>query len=252
VGRDDRPQRGTLVHDEVIPVPSGGRQSGMDGTGTITEHLLQWQADGNAAEFEALVRAIMPLLERLASLTLRRHGIADASAIDDAVSLVLDHLRRLSGSADGERTVARFVPASVQSGWKEPFDKGHEDDKGHAGAAYVSWLIRERARDVARSRRRESRRTIAFSQLDHLPDRIVGERAAQPPDVGDGICSQGEKSAALHEAIAVLDPRLRTVIELLLDGNSQAAIAQALHVCEGTVSRMRGRAIMELRRLLGT
>jgi DNA-binding NarL/FixJ family response regulator len=42
------------------------------------------------------------------------------------------------------------------------------------------------------------------------------------------------------------------VIELLLDGNSQASIAQTLHVCEGTVSRMRGRAIMELRRLLGT
>ena len=224
----------------------------MDGTGTITEHLLQWQADGSAAAFEALVRAIMPLLERLASVTLRRHGIADASAIDDAVSLVLDHLRRLSGSVDGERTVARFVPASVQSGWKGPFDKGHEDDKGHAGAAYVSWLIRERARDVARGRRRESRHATAFSQLDHLPDRIIDERATLPPYGGDGAGAPEGKVAALHEAIAMLDPRLRTVIELLLDGNSQASIAQALHVCEGTVSRMRGRAIMELRRLLGT
>lgn len=39
---------------------------------------------------------------------------------------------------------------------------------------------------------------------------------------------------------------------MLLAGKSQAAIAHVLEVCEGTVSRLRGRAIAELKRLMTT
>ena len=50
--------------------------------------------------------------------------------------------------------------------------------------------------------------------------------------------------------MALLEPRLRTVVELLLEGKSQVVIAHVLVVCEGTVSRLRTRAIAELKRLL--
>jgi DNA-directed RNA polymerase specialized sigma subunit len=40
------------------------------------------------------------------------------------------------------------------------------------------------------------------------------------------------------------------VIELLLEGKSQAVISHALDVCEGTVSRLRTRAIASLRSLM--
>jgi len=40
------------------------------------------------------------------------------------------------------------------------------------------------------------------------------------------------------------------VVALLLEGQRQAAIAAVLGVCEGTVSRIRGRAITRLHVLL--
>jgi DNA-directed RNA polymerase specialized sigma24 family protein len=237
------------VRDEVDVTPSSGRQPAFDGTGTIALSLLQWQADGDAAVLEALLRGILPLLERLASRTLRRHGIADCSAVDDAISLVIDHLRRLHGTAADERTVARFRPSCPQQHRREPVDTANAGD---TGLAYVSWLIRDRAADVARTRRREAQHAIPFSLLGNIEQRIINKRAEHWSDSVAGIGSAAEEAAAVREAIAMLEPRLRTVIELLLDGKSQAAIAMTLHVCEGTVSRMRGRAIMELRRLLGT
>jgi DNA-directed RNA polymerase specialized sigma subunit len=40
------------------------------------------------------------------------------------------------------------------------------------------------------------------------------------------------------------------VVELLLAGKNQALIAHVLDVCEGTVSRLRTRAIAELRQIM--
>ena len=53
--------------------------------------------------------------------------------------------------------------------------------------------------------------------------------------------------ASLHQELERLEPRLRTVIAMLLEGKSQVTIAHALGVCEGTVSRLRVRAIDQLR-----
>ncbi|NBW96972.1 MAG: sigma-70 family RNA polymerase sigma factor, partial [Planctomycetia bacterium] len=60
---------------------------------------------------------------------------------------------------------------------------------------------------------------------------------------------EADRTTRLHAAIGRLEPRLRTVVELLLEGKSQAVIAHALDVCEGTVSRLRSRAVAELRRM---
>jgi RNA polymerase sigma factor (sigma-70 family) len=67
---------------------------------------------------------------------------------------------------------------------------------------------------------------------------------------GEDVAAQTDLCVRLRDIIPRLPPRERTVIELLLEGKSQAVIAHMLEVCEGTVSRLRGRATAALRNLL--
>jgi RNA polymerase sigma factor (sigma-70 family) len=150
--------------------------------------------------------------------------VADRSAVDDVVSLVLDHLRRLPCGNAGERRVALF--------------RGDDATVGR-GLAYVRLLARNRARDVARARHRRDRRARVFSMLDAMGWQAVA--AGRPVN---------DLHEQLLDAVAQLEPPLRQVVELLLEGKSQATIAHVLDVCEGTVSRMRKRAVDRLRALL--
>lgn len=208
--------------------------------GSFAVHLLEWQSTADPQRLEILIKESRSLLERVARQTLRHHGITDASAVEDALSLVFDHLRRLPGSLPGDRRVTLFVPARRH--------QQHAD--GDAGIAYLQWLVRERSIDVARKRCRQSRRALPFSRLDQRATDGLKNRA----DPEDGLAHEAteltERCHRLHAAIDSLEPRLRTVTQLLLDGKSQAVIADALDVCEGTVSRLRSRAIAELKRLL--
>jgi RNA polymerase sigma factor (sigma-70 family) len=206
---------------------------------SILEHLLlAWQRTADVERFHALIMKVAPHIERIARATLRRHRIPDPAAADEVLSLVLDHLRRLPGVARGERAVAPFAPPPQEL----------RPCASDAGEAYIIWLVRDRARDIARSRRRQACHALLFSQLDQLDaasmDQSVIARAES--DVGqlDELCDR------LRQAVEHLPPRERSVIELLLAGKSQAAIADTIHVCEGTVSRLRGRAIAALRDLL--
>lgn len=242
---------GNLSKTSTTAARDGTGQPAVDPGGAIGSRLLRWQDDGDADAFESLVQTILPVLEGLAGRMLRRHGIADTSAVDDAVSLVLDHLRRLRGAGDGELRVARFLPDPLRSGRGTPGERGHDREPADAGMAYVCWLIRDRAADVARARRREARRAIPLSPLHDPPDQ-TGHGLSSHTAIGAAeIDDIAERAASLQEAIALLEPRLRTVTEMLLDGKSQASIAKTLNVCEGTVSRLRRRAILELRRLVG-
>ena len=209
--------------------------------GKLTVHLLEWQSTADHHRLEILLGESLPLLERFARQTLLRHGIADASAVDDALSLVFDHLRRLPDLPSGQRLVARFT--SDRRPRCRCFD-------GDAGLAYLHWLVRERAIDVARTRRRQSRRAVPFSQLDETAAKGLEKHADPNADSTAGVGPLAEACTRLHEAIGTLEPRLRTVVELLLEGKNQATIAHALDVCEGTVSRLRVRAIEQLRRAL--
>lgn len=211
------------------------RHRDADESDSVGGRLLQWQSTGDADGLESLVRLIRQELETVVRRTLQRHGVTDRSAIDDGISLVLDHLRRLPGSSDGDRKApTHFKPGQVRAA------RIHKD----TGMAYVCWLARNRALDVVRMRRRDVRRAIPFSQLFRPPDTAI-------PNQDDGGSPPGPHDAAsLRNVIPQLEPRLRRVIELLLDGHSQASIARRLHVCEGTVSRIRARAIERLRRLL--
>lgn len=57
-------------------------------------------------------------------------------------------------------------------------------------------------------------------------------------------------SDRLNEAIKALEERSRLVIDRHLAGEPQAVTAKVLGVCEGTITRMRQRAIQRLRELL--
>lgn len=210
---------------------------GDDSYATIESLLLGWQSTAEHDHLERLVAAAHPIVERVAKVTLLGHGIRDAFAVDEAISLVLDHLRRLPGAQAGERTVTPFTPEHTARCSCGLIDSGR---------SYVVWLARERAADVARSRRRRSRTTPVFSQLDKPETSKVRRCIVESADTS----AQADLCVRLRHAIPRLPDRERTVIELLLEGKSQAVIAHLINVCEGTVSRIRARALVSLRDLL--
>lgn len=205
----------------------------------IASLLLAWQATGAEDGFEDLLDAVRGVIEQVARRVLHRHHIDDPAAVDDAVSLVFDHLRRLPPHARAGRSVAPFRPRD---------DRGD----GDAGTAYLTWLATERARDVARATRAHARRARPFSQLDDAARHSFTKRCASLTSPEELYLSDdnadGNRAARLAEAIPRLDPPLGHVLTMLLKGMSQAAIAAKLRVCEGTVSRMRARAISQLRK----
>jgi len=202
---------------------------GHDHAAQIAALLSSWQASADPEQLEALVKAVRPLVEMIAGRTLAGCHVADRSAIDDVVLLVFDHLRRLPRGSDGQREVTLF--------------RNDDAPESERGVAYIRLLARNRARDVARARHRRERHARVFSLLDDAGRRAVSAGG-----------KAGEAAAAMHdkllEAVDRLEPPLHDVVELLLEGKSQAVIAHMLDVCEGTVSRMRCRAITRLRELL--
>lgn len=192
--------------------------------------LLVWQSMGDERTLEDLFEAIWPLVESVARHVLRSNGIVDPGAIDDVTSKVFDHLRRLHGPSAGDRRVAAFRPAADDA-----------TRRGDAGIGFVRWLTQERARDIARATFRRTRRTRLFSQLAPEHAGMVQSIEARPP--ADG----GLLDDDVRIAIESLDGRSRLVIEMLLEGESQATIARHMGVCEGTVSRIHARAIEALR-----
>ena len=193
----------------------------------VARCLLAWQETAHEAWLERVVTSTTDHLRRVARRVLQRHRVHDWSAVDDALSLALDHLRRLPvHDADG-RAVARFDTA------RRP-----RSGDGDSGISYLTWLVRERSLDVVRQRRRQAARDLRFAE--------EGEAATPSEPAFDA-----DQAARLREAVGRLEPRQRAVVELLLDGKSQTAIAHLLDVCEGTVSRLRTRAIAELRGMMG-
>ena len=194
--------------------------------------ILKWQSSANTRDLEMLLDAAHGLMKRTARAALCRQGITDPSAIDDTVSLVLNHLRRIPGGSPRERPVARFDPACAA---------GDIDE----GEAYLVWLTTERARDVARARRRRDHLIQPFSDIDDAASPI--RRRSAPVATID---HDGDEEERVCEALHKLEPRLAAVVTMLLEGLPQTTIAARLRVCEGTVSRLRGRAIARLRELL--
>jgi RNA polymerase sigma factor (sigma-70 family) len=202
---------------------------------TLARLLLQWQESGQEPVLERLIRAAEPMASYVIERVLRRRGIRDPQAVDDALALVFDHLRRLPGAGEGERSVSPFTPAATA---------------GDRGRAFLRQLAQDRALDVARARRRRARHVCTFSQLDELAVSRLEDGCIDTPAGSAAAAVGDEPSCRLHAALARLPPRDRQVIGLLLEGKNQAVIAHVIGVCEGTVSRIRRRAIDRLRTLL--
>jgi len=192
----------------------------------------RWQATNDPEQLAVLVGAVRPMVEAVAVRVLRSRRIKDQSAVDDVLSLVLDHLRRLPGGQEGERPVAMFRGA---------------DPGSDSGGRFIRLLARNRSLDVARSHRRHRRYECPFSSAGDT----VRWSLANPDDA-----ARQEAEADVHDRLVVaidrLEPDLQAVVRMLLDGKSQAVIAHVLGVCPGTVSRARRRAMAKLRGLMGS
>lgn len=215
------------MDDEAVLEAAACRQSGGASLGSLLEG---WQETGDPDRLAVLVVAVRPVVEAVAVRVLRSRRIVDRSAVEDVVSLVLDHLRRLPRGLEGERAVAMFrgdAPGSDR------------------GGVFIRLLTRNRSLDVARNHRRHRRHECPFTAAaDEVRQSLVHRRAAARHD------AEADTRDRLAAAIDRLEPDLRTVVELLLDGKSQAVIAHVLGVCEGTVSRVRSRAVAKLRALM--
>ena len=204
----------------------GPQASAASARPTIAGLLERWQSDHDADALAELVRGLRLPLERVVAQALRQRGIRDPGIRDEAVSLVLDRLWRL-GAAAGRTPASRFDATRAPSGAADP------------GWAYILCLARSRARDVARSQARRERRRAALAS-----------RRVEPPATAEADLATARDAERLREAVATLDERSRTVIDMVLAGKSQVVIAHVLGVCEGTVSRIRSRAIARLRTTL--
>lgn len=110
-----------------------------------------------------------------------------------------------------------------------------------SGAAYLTWLAGRRAADLLRLRRLRARR------LQRLADALLLITAVAEVETE----RDAQNRCALEDSIRELDERSRLVLEVYLRGESQAVAARALGIATGTVTRIRQRAIAELRRMLG-
>jgi RNA polymerase sigma factor (sigma-70 family) len=199
----------------------------------LTTLLHAWQRSGNTRALEQLIDAARPVATNVIARVLVGRGIRDPDAIDDALALVFDHLRRLPG-ATPEQRVSPFAPRR----------RG-----GDRGRAFVHRLAQDRALDVARGCWRRARQAVAFSQLS------PAATARAEATLADGVApvngpSADVAAARVRAAVQRLERRDREVVTLVLAGHSQVAIAAALGVCAGTVSRLRRRALERLRALL--
>lgn len=228
-------------HDRTVLKQSTKQPTSCDESSRIEQQLLDWQTSGEQDRLESLVHTVLPLAEQMAEASLHRLGVHDPSAVDETISLVLDHLRRLPGPSTGERPVARFTLRR---------DDRCNSSLTDSGKAYIAWLVRERAADVARAHRRRRKRTTVFSLLDEQAAGHLQGCVASGDPACDEMPSQADLCMRLHDAIPRLPARERLLIELLLEGRNQATIAHMLDVCEGTVSRLRNRAIATLRDLV--
>lgn len=201
----------------------GGERVGAACPWGVESFLLTWQARGEAEDFRHLWTLVSSAVEHDAATVLRRSGVRDPGAVDESVSLVMDHLRRLPLG-----TVRRFEAA--------------RHTHGDGATLYVRWLSRRRALDIVRQRRRQVRTFTDIAATEGRdPERSV-------PD--DRQAAADDSAALLRQALGQLDPRSRQVLEWLLAGWTQARISRELGVCEGTVTRIRQKALDHLRKAM--
>jgi RNA polymerase sigma factor (sigma-70 family) len=202
----------------------------------LTRVLLVWQEQSDEPSLKAVIDARLRMIEKVAAGTLVHHHIHDSGAIDEVVSRVLEHLRRLPRDNPGDVRVSQFTP---------------RDQNPAAADMYLRWLTKRRAVDVATELRRRWRHIKSFTGLtiddlaSDLPERVLSLTATQP-------AHSEAQVRILHAAIAQLNLRQRQLVQFILDGRPQVAIACELGVSEAWVSRAKQRIISKLRKTCTT
>lgn len=209
-------------------VPDG--RAGIDKT--IAELIVEWQACGQPESFSLLANATSRLIELTATKHLHRARFCTPVVVDEIRSRVWDHLRRLHAAADKEQSVAPFRP-DVGTG-------------GDAGVRYVRWITRRRLLDVVREERRRIRRAPTMTEA-RVDDRAIVARARWQPG---GQRPDSASEADLRRATEALPAPRRWLVEMLLRGQPQVAIAKELRVSEATISRLRRDTFAQLRSML--
>lgn len=206
--------------------------------------LLRWQDEQDEKAFEELVTTSRLLVASTARRALR--GVCrDGILMEEVVSLVLNHLRRLpfhhqavAHTLNGERTVRPFR-AILQ--------------KPNAGSRYLVWLTQRRAMDIARRARRDQRgcRCFTASKPHHVAAAIM-QAACDQQAVAGLQAVKDDRLEWIQKMFALLDPADRLLMEMVLEGKTLATIAHMLDCSEGTVSRRRQRIEQSLRKIAHT
>jgi DNA-directed RNA polymerase specialized sigma24 family protein len=228
------------MHPATLPAPApalapalASAAPSVDHEPDVTALILRWQSTGDRDAFAALAAAVAVTVEAVAATELRRRGRHDTALVADALSLVLDHLRRLHRVGANEQPVSAFRPVAG-------CDPG-------AGLVYVRWLARRRVADLARSQRRRDRHEPTFTRCfgdtcdpaGAATATIASHPASAPPLPADSL-------QALDAASRRLDEADRTLADALLTGMSQVEIARRLGVSAGTITRRRQRLLARM------
>ena len=201
--------------------------------------LLAWQEGQKEDALERLLFEANSLITSVASRTLRVAGFDGPNFVDDTLSLVSDHLRRLPPSdacshraadlsrADDERTVQPFSP--------RPHDE-------LAGIRFLTWLAQRRAADVARRAKRQRRVISSFSEHGAAQlQRAESVAAGMQFDAELNASTRTNQLEWIYQKLDELSYDEKLLMDLSLAGKSLAVIAHVLGCCEGTVCRRRQR-----------
>ena len=173
---------------------------------TETTQLLRLCGQGDKAAFRRLYELQSPRLYGIALRLMQQSALA-SDAVHDAFVQVWQRS-------------ARFDPSR------------------NTGDAWLASLVRYRAIDILRRRRREPYGTEPAEKVDTSPDAFT-----QLADITD--------SAALHRCLAELEEgQRRAVLLAFMDGLSHVELAARLQAPLGTVKSWVRRALLGLRRCL--
>lgn len=153
-------------------MPGKGMPPSRTRSPDLAAKLTAWQETADEDRLAEVVMEARPQLEAAARCVLRRLGIGDWSAVDDAVSLVLDHLRRLPQAAAGERAVAQFDAGHATAA--RAGDRGSPISGGWPTNARSTWPGSAAARgDAASASPRRPVRNSPTGPTATTPEAIV-------------------------------------------------------------------------------
>ncbi|MBB3115951.1 RNA polymerase sigma factor [Corynebacterium bovis] len=195
------------------------------------------------------------------------HGDPDTAAHDSDAAGDADLLRRYrAGDAEGYRELLRrhqvrlwWVVHRAGVPWDECGDvlqeamfSIHRAAPAFRGGSSVATWMHAIVRNVALTYMRQRSRAPETTSLDtpRSLDALQAVADVGVPDPADNAVTQ-DQLRAVRGALAALDPRLRTVMELTeIEGLSVAGAAATLGIPPGTVKSRRARARRHLRRRL--